>query len=185
MRMKSLTKYLAALALLGAVTVHAQTAPATGSTPAAPAPAARPLTLAEMTERIGGFQEQIDDDAKHMRHLQEVARKQKDVIKLSCVNDKLVELKAQQNIFDLANQQFEAGKATSADAARPSYDELAATADAVKNLRGEADGCVGTPELYKQESDISVDHPEFADDPTTTDPFETELEPPAYASPFN
>ena len=43
-------------------------------------------------------------------------------------------------------------------------------------------------ELYKQESDVEVTHPDFPDDPTVDDPFFTEVEgvePPGYASPFS
>lgn len=190
MRMKSLTKYLGALALFAAVTVHAQaTPPAPDAGPTAAAPVPLKLSIPQMKERAAGLEAQIKDDARHMRHLQEVARKEKDVVKLTCVNDRLVELKVQQNIYDLSNQQFHASAGgDNADATRPSFDELGATAGQIKQLRGETEACIGVPDLYKQESDISVTHPDFPDEPTTSDPFEPvidQVEPPAYASPFS
>ncbi len=193
MRMKSLTKSIGALALFVAVTVHAQPNP-TGPTPA---PAATPangtvqakLSVPEMLERSAVFEIRISDDARKMQHLQDVARKEKDVVKLTCVNDRLVELKAQQNMYDKTKQEFQAStNAGNADAARPSYDELSRIAEEVQKLRAAAEACIGLPELYKQESDIQVTHPDFPDDPTTTDPFDDpafdQVEPPGYASPF-
>lgn len=187
--MRSFTKYLAGAALLAAVTVHAQGTATDAPKPVTTKPAAVNLSVPEMKERTRTYDGQILDDSRHMAHLRDVARNQKDVIKLTCVNDKLVELKAQMNLFDASRQRFTAavdGGAT-ADAARPLYVELADIADKVKTLRGEADTCIGTPDLYKQEAGVEVTHPDFPDDPTTTDPFLPEqgaLEPPAYASPF-
>jgi hypothetical protein len=39
------------------------------------------------------IQKDIDEDHKHVLHLQALARKEKDVIKLTCINDKLVQMK--------------------------------------------------------------------------------------------
>ena len=188
MRMKSLTKYLGALALFAAVTVHAQTPPPAGTTGTPPASVSK-LSIAQMAERVAAFEAQIAEDARKMRALQDVARKEKDVVKLTCVNDRLIELKAQQNVYDQQHQQFQAASgAGTPDAARPAFDELSATADSIKQLRGATEACIGVPELYKQESDVSVTHPDFPDDPTTTDPFDPvleQVEPPGYASPFS
>ena len=184
MRMKSLTKFSAVLALLGAVSVYAQTPPAK-PTPATPAPKTKVLSIADMTTGLAALDAQVTADTQHMQHLQDVARKEKDVVKLTCVNDKLIELKPQQNMFQTATQQFGLLKDGTPDAARPSFDEATATATSIKELRGQTEACVGVPELYKQESDVTVEHPQFPDDPTTTDPFVPDIEPPAYASPFN
>jgi hypothetical protein len=190
--MKSLTKYLGALALFAAVTVHAQTpAPADGPTPKPPAaPAAVELSVPVMTERVAALDVQLEADVLAMKRLQDVARREKDVVKLTCVNDRLVELKAQQNVYDLTKTQFHA--ATSSDnagSARPAFDQLSAIGEQVKVLRGNTEACIGVPELYKQESDVDVTHPDFPDDPTTTDPFDDpvfeQVEPPGYASPFS
>lgn len=185
MRMKSLTKSVAALAFIGAVTVYAQTPPADPAPKKPAAPVAKVLTIADMTTQLSALETQVKEDTQHMRYLQDVARKEKDVVKLTCVNDKLIELKPQQNMFQNATQQFGLLKDGTAEAARPSYDEASATAASIKDLRGATEACVGVPELYKQESDVTVEHPDFPDDPTTTDPFTPEIEPPAYASPFS
>lgn len=190
MRLKSLTKYLGALALFAAVTVHAQTPPVPApSDPPEPAVGATvSLSIPQMVEGTASLEIQIADDARKMHQLRDVARKDKDVVKLTCVNDRLVELKAQQNIYDQEKQQFSASTtASNTAAAGPSYEVLRSTAEEVKKLRGAAEACIGVPDLYKQESDVDVSHPDFPDDPTTTDPFDTtfeDVEPPGYASPF-
>jgi hypothetical protein len=172
--MKSLAKYLAvgSVLLVAAVTVHAQDA------------APKPLPASEMAKNALAFNQQIDDDAKQMQHLQAVVRKAKDVVKLTCVNDALVELNAQRNLYDESHTQFEAAIEADPETARPYYLKLSDTAAAVKTLRGEAEACVGVSDLYKQESDVQVTHPDFPDDPTVDDPFVPEVEAPAYASPF-
>ena len=144
---------------------------------------------AQSSARAAAFELQITEDAHKMNQLRDIARKEKDVVKLTCVNDRLVELKAQQNIYDQAKLQFAAQtSAGNTDAARPPFDELSSTAEQIKLLRAAAETCIGVPELYKQESDVSVTHPDFPDDPTTTDPFDDpvfeQVEPPGYASPF-
>jgi len=173
--MKLHLKYLVAIGL-AAVTVHAQTAPTTVAT----------RSVKDMTVHATELSEQVGKDVKQVRHLQAQARKEKDVIKLGCVNDKVVQLKAQQNLFDESEKQFEdALTGTQIDMAGAALDDLDKTSQAIANLRSEAEACVGVPELYKQESATSVDAPTFPDDPTVTDPFEPEVEMPGYASPFN
>ncbi len=169
--MKSRVKYLSGLALFTAVTVQAQTPPPT------------PLSGPDMVVRAGELKAQIDADSKSMRHLQAVARKEKDVIKLTCVNDTLVQAKAEQNLFDESDRQFTADLSTDAATARDDFDAMTASASNIANLRAVAEACVGVPELYKQESAATVDHPDL-DNPEMDSPFDPGIEPPAHASPF-
>ncbi len=181
MHLRSLNKYLAAAALLAAVTVHAQSTP--------PEKVSVSLTVAQMRENAATLDVQVEEHAKAMKAMQAVARKDKDVVKLTCVNDRLVELKAQQNIFADQRGQLNAVAAdATTDAVRPIFQEISDTAESVKRLRSAAEACIGVPELYKQESDVEVSHPDFPDDPTVDDPFFDEVEvvePPGYASPFS
>src|SRR5262249_35687831 len=144
----------------------------------------------EMVARAGTLEAQIKGDMRHVLHLQATARKEKDVIKLNCINDKLVQLKAEVNIFDAGHASLKAGleSSSSAEEKQPTFADVSSTADAIKSLRAEADICVGEPELYKQESSSDVKRPDILDDPTATDPFnpvEGPFEAPAYASPFD
>jgi hypothetical protein len=174
MLMKLLKKYAPALLLLGAaVTVRAQSAPPTSS------PTANSMRAEEILK-------EIEDDNRHILHLQALARKEKDVIKLTCLNDKLVQVKAQLDLADASKLQLDAaGPGTDADAAAA----LEKTRTDIKKLRGEADACAGALEMYKQESKSDVDRPDLPDDPTDGDPFnpdnsEPEVDVPGFATPF-
>ncbi len=178
--MKSLRKYAVLLALLSAVTVQAQT-------PAAPT---KPLPPAEMRVRIEEIAKQIDADNRHVLHLQALARKEKDVIKLTCINDKLVQLKPQMNLFDESKLRVEALADSGDDTPRQAFNEAETAGLEVHRLRGEADGCAGELEMYKQESRAEVARPDL-DDPTEGGPFYSdeqlgrpEIEPPGFASPY-
>jgi hypothetical protein len=184
-------KYLSAIVIFGAVPlVAAQTPADPAPAPTAPAGPVAPtskLTAAEMTATIPTYEEQIKADGQHMVHLKEVATKQKDVIKLTCLNDKLIQLKAQQNIWDSNKATFQVAVTKSDTDRITAYNDLTGVAHAVHTLRDEANACVGEPELYKQEAGVEVTHPPFPDDPTAVDPFDpgmNDLEPPAYASPW-
>jgi hypothetical protein len=182
-----------AAALIATGVTHAQ-APVPGADPsasAAPVKAVK-LSLPEMVARAGTLEVQIKADLRHVLHLQAKARQEKDVIKLNCINDKLVQLKAQVNIFDSAHGSLKAGLegggAGAGDDRQASFGEVTEAGGAVKTLRAEADICVGEPELFKQESSSDVQRPEIVDDPGGFDPFDPSggpFEPPAYASPFN
>jgi hypothetical protein len=177
---------LAAAALASAT--YAQ-APSPGSDPPARPVKAVKLSLPEMVTRAGAIEGQIKADMRHVLHLQTKARQERDVIKLNCINDKLVQLKAQVNIFDSAHASLKAGLESqgTADDKQATFAEVTSTGESIKSLRAEADICVGEPELFKQESSSEVKRPDIIDDPGATDPFHPggAFEPPAYASPFN
>jgi len=183
---------LAAAAFASSAT-YAQ-APVPGADPSAkPAQTAKKvnLSLPEMVARTEAIDAQIKADMRHVLHLQTKARQAKDVIKLNCINDKLVQLKAQVNIFDSASALLKAGLegggSGSADDKQAAFAEVTSTGGEIKTLRSEADVCVGEPELFRQESSAEVRRPEIPDDPGGRDPLGGggPLEPPAYASPFN
>lgn len=181
--MRMLTKALSAMAFFGGMAVlRADTAPAQ--------PAVK-LTNADVAVKAAGLQTQIQEDNRHLMLLKARAVKLKDVIKVTCVNDKLVQAKAQMNIADTANDNLTAAMAKNNDDERNTeFTSLGQAADAMKHLTEEAAACIGTPELMKQEAGITVDRPVIIDDPTATDPFGGEsgygqsMEPPAYPSPF-
>ncbi len=183
--MKAFAKIAVVLGTMGTVTaIHADsTVPvtATPSTAKSDAP-----TVAEMQATAARLSEQMKSDLEQVTELKEVARKQKDVIKLNCVNDRLIQIKAQLNIADATNVQLQASLSRNADDRQSLYASLSGTAESVKNLRGEADSCIGAPDLMKQEaSGNTVDRPFIPDDPATTPTLGEEFEPPAYGSPFD
>jgi hypothetical protein len=146
------------------------------------------LSVNEMSARAASFETQTQDDLRHLIHLQAIARREKDVIKLNCINDKLVQMKAQLNIFGSFYGQLTASLGrTDSDERHTVFVNVSESADAIKRLRAEADVCAGEVDL-KIESSALVDRPELPDDPTTWDPnydpIPDNVEPPGYASPY-
>ena len=186
--MTRFAKYAPALAILGGVTlVSAQGADPTPPSAPPPAPINRKMTLQEMNESLISSEAQIQADGRQILHLKDVANRQKDVIKLTCLNDKLIQYKAQVNIWDAGKVTFQSAATKSDTDRETAYSSLMGTAKAVRDLRDQSNACVGEPELYKQEAGVEVSHPPFPDDPTADDPFDptvNDIEPPAYASPY-
>jgi len=139
------------------------------------------ISLADLQIRVRQLHDQTRADARHVQHLQLIARKEKDVIKLNCVNDKLVQLKPQMNIADAAEAELESAK----DSDRITiFDSISQSADNVRRLREEADQCIGEPVGTGGESSNSFTGPKEQDDPTKGFG-EPTIEPPGYASPYN
>lgn len=146
------------------------------------------LTPPEMLARTESIQGQIQADMRHVLSLQKRARDAKDVIKLNCINDKMVQMKAQQNIFESAQITLKAAAegGSTGDDTQGFFLSVTETGESIKKLRAEADICVGEPELFKQESSNEVKRPDILDDPAGDDPFTDDpFEPPGYASPYN
>jgi hypothetical protein len=141
------------------------------------------MSLADMLAKSTELNKNVRTDLRHVIHLQDVARKDKDVIKLTCVNDKLLQMKAEANIFDNYRSGLEGMSEDSRDRAT-TFDEEGKAADRVHRLRTEADGCLGEKEIGTESANRTV-HPPFPDDPTEGDPFDEGVEPPGYASPYN
>jgi hypothetical protein len=139
------------------------------------------MSLADIQVRVGKLHEQTRADARHIQHLQQIARKEKDVIKLNCVNDKLVQVKPQMNIADLSEAKLE----NAHDAERATmFGIIAQSAENIRHLREEADQCIGEPIQIGGDSSNSFTGPEAPDDPGKGY-LGNEIEPPGYASPFN
>jgi hypothetical protein len=139
------------------------------------------LSPADIQTRVHQLHDQTRADARHIQHLQQIARKERDIIKLNCVNDKLVQVKPQMNIADAAESELEGAKDTDRMAI---FDTVSVATENVRRLREEADQCIGEPIQTGGESSNSFTGPQAPDDPTKG--FGGgEIEPPGYASPFN
>jgi hypothetical protein len=159
--------------------------PSTAGAPLDPSAAhqeATPQSAAALQPRVQLLHEQMRGDARHVMYLQQIAKKEKDVIKLNCVNDKLVQIKPQMNLADASEGEMN----SVADAARMSaFDNVVQVAANVRRLREEADQCIGEPITFGGgESSNSFTGPHAPDDPTKGLPG-NQIEPPAYASPYN
>jgi len=136
-----------------------------------------------MQAKLAALNVQIADNASQVLYIKEQAKKAQDVIKLGCVNDKLVQVKAQQNIAERVTDELQIALTSDKPGRFTLYSDLSATAESVRQLREEAASCIGEPELYKQESGGTFDHPPFPDDPLQS-VFTQPIEAPAYCSPF-
>lgn len=141
----------------------------------------RGMPLSDVRTRVALLRDQSRGHARHIQHLQQLARQEKDVIKLNCVNDKLVQVKPQMNIAD--TRELELGSAGDADRTAI-FESIASAADNVRRLREEADQCIGEPVTFGGgESSNSFTGPGATDDPGKSPG--NEIEPPGYASPYN
>jgi len=180
------TAITATLAMILAGQLYAQPAPSPAPAESTPAPTASrtKLTAPEMARQSSELETRVRVDTQRVQQLQAAARKEKDVIKLSCVNDKFVRLKAEANIFDAARRDLAGNLSLEAEATK-SFGAVTAAADRVGKAREEAEACAGQPELIASESLNDFTSPDFPDDPTNGLPFGTfEVEPPGYASPY-
>jgi hypothetical protein len=147
--------------------------------------AAKPLTADEISKKSTQLQEQMSKDMVHVGRLQQKARKEKDVIKLNCVNDKMVQMKAMMNLADDKRTQITDALTLGNGRAPERFADYSQSANEIKKLREDADVCVGVGPDYVGDSKLNVSNPGIPDDPTAGNPFTGGIEPPAYASPFS
>jgi hypothetical protein len=169
-----------AVALLGVGTLSAQP-----GSPPAPAPTPVPdVTASGETRANLSPREMVTETKKllgemegfHVRvlALQGAARKSKDVIKLNCVNEKLLAVKQLLNIADQAqNDLTEAIAGSDRDAQVHQYSQVRLAHERATAERDEAEGCIGEEIVFIGPTQLDVDGPAMPDDPTNDpiDPF--------------
>ena len=190
--------WLVALAASGS-SLHAQqappqpTAPAGGS-PAQPTPDVSvpmekeaQISPQEMERTATTIAERASADEKRVEALKIEARKQKDVIKLNCINDKLLQIKQLLNILEDGLSKLSLAIADSDDGERyHRYTVIKISGEKISGLRDEAEACVGEEISYLGPLALNVDEPDVPDDPTDDNPWDDEpIDPPGYASPFD
>src|SRR5262249_17734511 len=143
LRKKWLTLLLIPTSLTLGGIVLAQQGPASqpASQPAAdhgevevPMKARANISVADMTQQAKSYIEKMNEIVKRMVQLQEIARREKDVIKLNCVNDKLLQLKQLLNIADQANNNMQEAIARGDEDAR--YHEFGRVTIAYQQAQG-------------------------------------------------
>ena len=125
------------------------------------------ISVEEMLAQVGKYQEKLNETLRRMVQLQEVARKEKDVIKLNCVNDKLAQLKQLMNIADQARTNLEEAIARKDEEARyHEFGRITIASQQAQVLGSEAENCVGEDLTFLGPTQVIVDEPELPDDPT-------------------
>lgn len=194
---------VAALLSIGGGLVLAQDTPATPPADAPPEEHAAPpaeapaevdvpmrkranISTGDMVNQAQGYLRKMQDSLRRVVELQEVARKQKDVIKLNCVNDKLLQVKQLLNIGETANTNMQESIARRDEDGRyHEFGRITIANQQVQVLSTEAENCIGEDLSFLGPTEVTVDAPEQPDDPTADPtPEFPEVEPPPVASPF-
>jgi hypothetical protein len=171
---------LAALALgavIGVGTLAAQPAPPTPDTPdiVAPGDTRADLSPREMATETKRLLSEMEGYHVRVLQLQGAARKAKDVIKLNCVNEKLLAVKQLLNIGEVAeNDLTEAIASGDRDAQVHQYSQVKLAQERAVAARDEAEACIGEEIIFVGPTKVEVDGPAMPDDPTDDpgDPFD-------------
>jgi hypothetical protein len=125
------------------------------------------LSPREMTEEADRLTDEMDTYHLRVLELQKSARKAKDVIKLNCVNEKLLAVKQLMNIADSAERDLtEAIAGDDRDAEVAKYGQVVLAHERATSERDEAEGCIGEELIFVGPTKIEVSGPTIPDDPT-------------------
>jgi hypothetical protein len=115
-------------------------------------------SLPEMATQVTEYKKRMEEVAKRIQVLVEEARKQKDIIRINCLTDKLVQVKANQNISDRSAQAMADSSARNdRDAAFHEYTRITIVNQNLQVLGGEAEACVGEDLSYVGATRVDVD----------------------------
>lgn len=181
--------FIAALAsvAIGGSLLQAQTADEVAAEVTAPFQKTANLTPAQMKAESQKHLEKMQEVLVRVVELQKLARKQKDVIKLNCVNDKLLQVKQLLNIAEAGRTELiESIAQQDNDGTLHQFSQISIAKEKTDGLHGEAEGCIGEELIFLGPTEVTVDDPGLLDDPTAPDGFNWDdvIEPPGYASPF-
>lgn len=168
------------IAAFGVGTIYAQPAPAPPpeKEPAditVPGETKADLSPREMAEATKKSITEMEGFHVRVLQLQAAARKAKDVIKLNCVNEKLLAVKQLLNIAESAeNDLTEAIAGGDRDAQIHQYSQVKLAHERATAERDEAEGCIGEEIIFVGPTKVDVDGPAMPDDPTDDplDPFD-------------
>lgn len=144
------------------------------------------IPAAQMATNADGYLVKMRDVLKRIVQLQGIARKQKDVIKLNCVNDKLLQVKQLVNIGEANKTNLDEAIARSDDSGRYDfYSNITIANDQVQTIGAEAEQCIGQDLSFLGPTETTVEGGDEPDDPTTSsDPGFPTVEPVPVSSPF-
>ncbi len=137
----------------------------------------------DMIKQGREYRANMDKVMVELQGLIDQARKQKDIIRLNCLMDKLMQVKANMNIADQAMQKLQEAVTRRDDgAALHEYTRITIVNQKVQVLQNEGQTCVGAELNYIGATRVEVeapDLPEGVTDPTLEPP---PLERPPFAS---
>ncbi len=111
-------------------------------------------TLSQSKEYVNKMQERL----RKVVQLQEIAKRQKDIIKLNCVNDKLLQLKGHLAVNDQAmNNMNEAIGKGDEITRQHEFTRITILFEKVDVLGTEAENCIGDSEIYVGNARVDVE----------------------------
>jgi hypothetical protein len=145
------------------------------------------LTPQETLTQSKDYYKKMLETQKRIQQLQSKAKKDKDVVKLNCVNDKLTQVRGHMTVTDQSMASLTADIARSDDAARQhQFTRLTILYQKVVTLGTEAEQCIGEDVSYVGATrvDVEVDPSIPVTDPTQPDLPLPDVTRPPEASPF-
>jgi len=116
------------------------------------------LSPQEMITQAVDYRDRMDKMSKQVQGLVEQARKEKDVIRLNCVTDKLAQLKANISIVDRSMQDLRDAINRHDDGeSGHQYNKIAIVHSKVQVLGAEAQACVGQDLAFVGATQVDVD----------------------------
>lgn len=194
--MKSLGKIAFAASFVVASGVAAQPTPVPAPTPApleAPDEAGGansdgqlgipPMPTGDaLVAKLDELDAQRNGDLKHVKQLRIRAKKEKDSVKVNCVNDKLVYMNGLMNVVDLDRRRLEeTSDLTKQEAA---YIDIVTNVGVIRITRDEANTCVGEG-ISTGTEDQGASGPDLPDDPSEDGLDGEGIEHPGYRTPFS
>ena len=139
----------------------------TGSVDVPPGTKRANISQNDMVKQAGALLDKMKDGLKRVVHLQELARRGKDVIKLNCVNDKLLQVKQLLNIGESASTDMsEAIARGDEDGRYHQFSRITIAQQQVAGLTSEAENCIGEDVSFLGPTEVTVEKPKEPDDPT-------------------
>lgn len=163
--MRAAQRYTTSALLLCASVAFAAPDPGAQPTPAyAPGDllgdaAARPkLSPGEELAQAKEYSSKMGEVQSRMLDLQKIAKKEKDIIKLNCVNDKLEKVKGHISVADQAMSALnDAASKNDAEGREHEYARMAILNQKVQVLRAEAENCIGADLSYVGDTNVVED----------------------------
>jgi hypothetical protein len=178
----------AAAVLLGGQGIVAQPDTSDGdkpkeNLPEVTAPAAK-ISPDKMRENAGQMMDELREMLGRFVELRKFARQSKDVIKLNCVNDKMLLFKQLVNVAEEAQTNLAESIAAGDEPARYHfYGQIVLSKEKGGGFRSEAEGCIGAEINFLGPTQVKVEGPAVIDLIAPREWFE--LDDPKFATPFN
>jgi len=145
------------------------------------------LTPQETQAQARDYYKKMQETQRRVQTLQSKAKKDKDMVKLNCVNDKLMQLKGHMTVTDQSMSSLTLDIAKSDDTARQhEFTRITILYQKVVTLGTEAEQCIGEDVSYVGATrvDVEIDPSIPPEDPTQPDLPVPDVTRPPEASPF-